>query len=403
MPQFTYKAKKGPHQIVEGVLEAADTDQAIRALGHLDLIPIEVQSKSEKKKVATANRKPVRRLPKKELLPFVRNLSNLIRGNVPILKALDLLAKQSRGLLGEAIAHLRDSVQDGLSLSQAMETTPGSFPSLWIAMIRGGESAGVLGEMLERLADHEEKAQDLRKKVRGALVYPLVLLLVGSGTVFVLLTTFMPRLVGVYERSQQALPLPTGIVLGVSQFLSSNWYWMMGAAALVFLLFRRTKGDAKKSRWDSISLKLPFFRSLILKSSFLHFTRTLSLLLSQGVPLVKGVVLATATVENSVLRGQLFGIEERLVRQGESLAAALKRAPSCPPMLIDFVSVGEESGNLSSSLMHIAVTYERDLDDLLKNFATLIEPLFILTIGSIIGFIVFAMLMPVFQMEVFTH
>jgi len=401
MPQFTYKAKKGPHEVIVGKLEATDKEQAIRTLDGLGLIPIQIYSKQELTHKVSLKPAAVGRLRQKEITPFVRNLANLIQGNVAILKALALLARQSKGALGETIIVLRDSVRDGLALSQAMGRLPGTFPPLWIAMVRGGESAGVLGKMLERLADHEEKAEDLRRKVRGALVYPLVLLVVGFGTVFVLLTYFMPRLVGVYEQNRQDLPLPTELVLGASQFLSSNWYWLIGFFIFVLALLKRMGGVSNKAWWDTILLKLPLVRGLTLKSSFLHFTRTLSLLLAQGVPLVKGVSLATATVNNSVLGGQLAGIEERLVRRGESLATALKRVPLCPVMMIDMISVGEESGSLSASLTHIANTYDRDLEALIKSLATLIEPLFILIIGSIIGFIVFAMLMPVFQMDVF--
>ncbi|MBI2981287.1 MAG: type II secretion system F family protein [Deltaproteobacteria bacterium] len=328
-------------------------------------------------------------------------MANLIKGNVPILRALSLLAKQSGGEMGGVVTALRNSVRDGLSFSQAMERHPKLFPPLWIAMVRGGESAGVLGTMLEELADHEEKGDDLRRKVQGALVYPLVVLAMGVTTVFVLLTYFMPRLIGVYEGNQQKLPLPTALVLGISQFLSANWYWLLGGALLIAALVRRLGAGSRQSWWDGTLLKLPFLRDLTLKSSLIHFSRTLGLLLAHGVPLVRGVSLAAATVDNSVLRGQMAGLEEGLVKRGESLAATLKKIPQCPTMAIDLISVGEESGGLATSLTHIANTYERDVEALLKAFATLIEPVLILAIGSVIGFIVFAMLMPVFQMDVF--
>lgn len=402
--EFEYKAKKGPHELVKGTIKVASESEVLDALGRLGLTPIQIQLQSGKKvqpPKPVTRRAAAGRLKKGELTLFIRNFSNLIKGNVPILKSLTLLANQSKGALGSTITFLQDSVKDGLALSQAMERLSGTFPPLWVAMVRGGESAGVLGEMLERLADHEEKAEDMRRKVRGALVYPLVLLCIGFLTVFVLLTYFMPRLVGVYETNKQALPLPTEIVMGLSGFLSAHWYWLVGAFVLTAALLKRMGGGSKKALWDSLSLKLVFFRGLILKSSLLHFTRTLSLLLSQGVPLVKAISLACATIDNQVLRKQFSGIDERLSQKGESLSTALKTVPLCPPMLTDLIAVGEESGSLSASLMHIANTYERDIEGMLKSFATLLEPLLILVIGSIIGFIVFAMLMPVFQMDVF--
>lgn len=398
MPQFAYRARKGPDEVIEGEVEATDESQAIRVLGSLGLVPVQIRSK-EGALERPPSGKTSGHLKKSHLTSFIRNLANLIRGNVPILKALNLLSRQSGGDLGQVVNHLKDSVRDGLSLSQAMERYSPAFPHLWIAMVRGGESSGALGEMLEKLAEHEEKGADLRRKVQGALVYPLVLLTVGVGTVLVLLTYFMPRLIGVYEGNQQPLPLPTTVVLEVSHFLSSNWYWLLGLLFLFVALLRKG-GALRKTWWDGISLKIPFVGALLLKRSLIYFTRTLGLLLMHGVPVVRGVGLAAATVENSVLGHQLEGLEEALVQRGESLSTGLRRVPKCPAMIVDIISVGEESGDLSASLSHIAITYERDLEALLKTFTTLLEPILILAIGFIIGFIVFAMLLPIFQMDV---
>lgn len=405
MTQFVYKAKRGPYEVIEGELEASDEDQAVKTLDGLGLVPVQIESKK------TIQGKIAPRVPRggpttygvkrNEITPFVRNLANLIRGNVPILKALGLLAKQSKGGFATIATDLRDSVRDGLSLSQAMERHPKAFSPLLVAMVKGGESAGVLGEMLEKLADHAEKEEDLRRKVRGALVYPLFVLTMGAATVFALLTYFLPRLIGVYVGSQQELPWPTEIVLGVSHFLSSHWYWLLGILFIVAAVIRRMEESSEQLWWDGLKIQIPLIGDLILKSCWIHFSRTLGLLLGHGVPLVKAVPLAAATVDNHILGSQLRTLEEDLVKRGASLASALKKVPQCPAMMVDLVAIGEESGNLSSTLSHISSTYEKNLEELLKTFTTLLEPVLILAIGLVVGFIVFAMLMPIFQMDVF--
>lgn len=400
MTTFIYKAKKGPREIVEGELEAPDETQAISALDQLGLVPMAIQVKSSvSQKTPRVSSSLPRGIKRREVNDFVRSLANLVKGNVPILKALSLLEKQALGKMKGVLTDLVNAVRQGSSLSEAMERQSHVFPRLLIGMVRGGESAGLLGEMLEKTADHEEKAEDLRKRIKGAMAYPFFVLAMGVGTIFILLVYFMPRLMETYVSNNQALPWPTEVTLSVGHFLSGNWYWLVGAFFLIYAFIRR-KGGSSEGPWDRIKLKLPFTKSLILKSTVVSFSRTLGLLLAHSVPLVKAVPLAAETVTNYIMARRLKAVQGNLVKHGSTLGAALKEVPDYPSMAVALVVVGEESGDLAQSLGHVASQYERDVELWLKTVTTLIEPVMILLIGGIIGFVVFAMLMPIFQMDV---
>ena len=399
--KYIYKAKKGPKEVVEGELEASSEAQALKLLDAQGLVPIRLKTGDGSGKSSVKKRADIV-VKRKEILLFMRNLANLLKGNVPVLRALVLLEGQARkGGMKNLTADLSASVRAGLTLSEAFEQNPRIFSPLLVNMVRGGESGGVLGEMMEKLALHQERNEEIRGKIWGALVYPVFILAMGSLTVFVLLTYFLPRLLGVYLSNQQDLPWPTAVVLGISHFLSGNWYWILGFALLTFAFVKRFFGQSSKKRFfDEIKLKIPFVRSLVIKSAVLNFSRTLGLLLEHGVPLFKAVPLSAATVDNEVIGNRFKEVEGDLVVKGASLAVALKKISYFPPMALDMVSVGEESGNLGKTLSYLSDTYEKEIEGLLKSSTTLIEPVLILAVGGIIGFIVFAMLLPVFQMDV---
>lgn len=409
MPTFVYKAKRGPREVVEGELESPDENQAIKILDGLGLVPVTIRVKqgmtpaktaqkntAQKKTATVAAPRGIRR---RQINDFTRSLANMIKGNVPIIKGLNLLEKQSTGALKGVVADLSDAVRQGASLSQAMERHPSVFPFLMVGMARGGEAAGLLGEMLEKTADHEEKAEEMRQKIRSAMAYPLFVLAMGAFSIFILLAYFMPRLMETYLSNHQALPWPTEVTLALGKFFAAYWYWILGVCVLLFAFIRRKAGSAE-GPWDAFKLQFPFFGALVLKSSVASFNRTLGLLVGHGVPLVKGVPLAAETVANRVMRDRLKAIEDSLVKRGISLGAGLQEVPDYPPTAVALTIVGEESGNLAASLDHIATQYERDVEIWLKTFSTLVEPIMIFVVGGIIGFIVFAMLMPIFQMDV---
>lgn len=399
MSTFVYKAKRGPREVVEGELEAADANQAIAELDGLGLTPITIHPKGESTGKAAPRISTPRGIRKRHVNNFVRSLANLVKAKVPILKALKLLEGQSPREMKAVAADLAGQVAQGASLSQAMERHGGVFPRLLIGMVRGGEASGLLGEMLEKTAEHEEKSEDLRRRIRGAMAYPLFVLTMGGATIFILMVYFMPRLMETYLSNKQELPWPTEVTLAVSGFLSGNWYWILGVIILFYALAIR-KGGSSQGPWDALNLQLPFIKSLVLKNSAVSFSRTLGLLLAHGVPLVKGVPLAAETVGNRVMGNRLKAIEEKLVRRGSSLGAALKEVPGYPSMAASLVTIGEESGHLAATLDQVALQYEKDVEGWLKVSTTLVEPVMILLVGGVIGFVVFAMLMPIFQMDV---
>ena len=398
MPTFVYKARKGPHELVEGKLDSPDKSRAIRALDGLGLVPISIYSEQELPGKTAQRPLSTRGVRKQYVNNFIRSLANLVKGNVPILKALNLLEKQFPAGMKEIVSDLANAVRQGASLSQAMERYPNVFPRFLIGMVRSGESAGLLGEMLEKTADNEERSEDMRRKIRGAMAYPLFVLGLGFVTIFVLLAYFMPRLMEAFYSNQQKLPWPTEMTLSIGRLLSENWYWILGLVVLLFA-FAHRRGKTH-GLWDPIMLKFPFIRSLVLKSSIASFSRTLGLLVAHGVPVAKGVSLAAETVSNRVMKDRLKAVEDKLVKRGFSLGNALREVPDFPPMTVMMVAVGEESGNIATTLNHVAGQYEKEVETWLRTSTTLIEPVMILLVGGIIGFIVFSMLMPIFQMDV---
>lgn len=396
MLTFTYKAKRGADQVVTGELIAANQDQAIQILEKRGLVPVRIQV--DERRTAGAKRF-VGTVKRKDSFFFLRNLATLMKGKVPLLKGISLLERRASGPMKPILADLEESIQKGLSLSQALEGYRKVFPPLLVQMVRGGESGGVLAEILERLVTHEEKTEDFRKKVRGALAYPLFVLGMGVITLFVLLTYFMPRLLQTYVETRQDLPWPTELVQGISQFSSAYGLWIVGFLVVVFIFIQRS-GAASEEWLDRLKLRLPLIRSLVIKRSVMNFARTLSLLLEHGVPLVSAVPLAANTMQNRVLITPFKQVETDLVAQGASLTGALKKVFFFPPMALDLISVGEESGHLALSLKHLADTLEKEVEEVLKIFTNLLEPILILFVGSAVGFIVTAMLLPIFDMEV---
>lgn len=409
MPKYIYKAKKGPHEVVEGEIDALSESHAMKVLDGQGLVPVQLclrltedAGKSPARPARDVRRTAVKR---SDIIIFTRSLAELLRGNIPLLRALTLLKSQARKpSMKKLTEDLVASVQDGFSLSQAFEQHPGVFSPLLINMVRGGETGGVLGEMMEKLALYQEKSEEIRKKIIGALVYPMFVLFVGMLTVFVLLTYFLPRLLGVYLSNQQALPWPTAMVLAISDFLSGNWYWIAGFVVLVFAFAKRMGTSPSRGRLvDELKLKIPFMNVIVVKNAVLNFSRTLGLLLQHGVPVFKGVPLAAATVGNVVIGDMLKGAEGDILTKGASLAAALRKITYFPPTALDMISVGEESGNLGKMLISLSDTCEKEIDRSLKAVTTLIEPVLILAIGGVVGFIVLAMLLPVFQMDTFVQ
>lgn len=402
MPTYTYKAKKGPEEIIEGRIEAVTQDDAVEQLNRIGLTPVSVAELNRAEKKQRFARVETGRITVSDIDMFTRQLSSLIKAGIPVLKSLTLISQQvENGSLARVVTDMERGIKDGKMLSEALAQYPRLFNSLYINMVKAGEKSGTLDEVLQNLTDYRQKEEDIRQKIQAALAYPLLILVVGIGTVIIMLTFFLPKLTGLFRDMNQALPFSTRLLIGISAFMSENWHWLILFFIFAIAVFTRGKlGSRKKIIFDAVKLHLPVINKFVMDAEIARFARTLALLLKNGIPVFEGLELATEVLDNEVLKSNLKTARNELITQGTQLSGSLRGIKVFPLFAVNMIAVGEEGGKLPHSLNTIADSYDRQTDQAIKLMTSLLEPLLILVIGSIVGFIVFAMLLPVFNMGI---
>lgn len=397
MPVFAYKAKKGPGQTVDGRIEADSQVAALARLDALGLSPILLEPATGA--VQSDGRRPIRRIAARDVTVFTRQLAGLLRAGVPILRALLTIQQQSGNAAFRAVLDaIVSAVQDGRMLSETLAGYPALFPELYVNMVRAGESAGMLDEMLLRLAEARERDDELRGKVVAAVAYPALVLAIGALSVFVILAFFMPRIAHLFDGLHVTLPLATRLVLALSGVLAQGWGWLVAACLIAGLVaYRVLRSPAGRLALDAAILRLPIAGRFALDTDLVRFSRTLALLISAGIPIERALALSEKTLLNRQLRQAVAAVERDTVQRGASLADGFRRRPEFPAFLTNMMAVGEEGGRLDESLLEAASFYQRELDRDLRLMTTLMEPALILLVGLVVGFIIFAMLLPIFQ------
>lgn len=401
MPKFKYKAKRGPDTGVEGELTAETYNSAVAKLDAMGLSPIWVREEGhEDYNAPVSGLANVRGVKQKDVTVFTRQLASLVKSGVPILKALNTISNQSANpAMRRLVEYIEQTVRDGNMLSDALRKYPTLFPEIYVNMVYSGESAGLLDKMLFRLALAREHEEEVRRKVQAAMAYPTLVIVVGVVTVFVLLTFFMPKIVVLFKDLKN-LPLPTRMLMAVSDILSKAWYWVVGAVVFTSLLFKRAAAN-ERGRFiiDSMKLNIPFIGSFILKRDISRFARTMALLIDAGINVDKAIKLSAGTLFNTVIRKEIMNAAEMTITQGMPFSTALRHIKFLPPLVANMSAVGEEGGKLDEALDEIASFYEAEIDQQSKIATSLIEPILILVVGLIVGFIVTAMLMPIFKLS----
>ena len=399
MPTFAYKAKNGPGKTVEGELLAESSAAAVAALEAMGCSPIWVGERRADGQ-AGAGRQRLRRISRRDVTLFTRQLASLIKSGVPILRSLSTIGEQTEnGRFRQVVQDVEHAIRDGTMLSGALVKYPKLFPPLYVNMVRAGESAGALDTTLARLADARERDEETRRKVQAAVAYPLLIVTVGIVTVFVLLAFFLPRVVSLFK-DYHDLPWATRALMGLSRFCSENWLWLLIGVALLAVVAKRVASLEKGRAWlDGRKLRLPLVSQFILESEIARFARTLSLLIEAGIPIDKALALSGDTLHNSILRREVEVIRQNTVVQGVALSAGIKKSRFFPTMVANMMAVGEEAGRLDESLDEIASYYERDVEQQTRLATSLLEPALILVVGGIVGFIVAAMLLPIFRIS----
>ncbi len=399
MARFEYLVKDQEGKNLTGIQEAADVNTLIASLRQQGYLIIRIaEAKSTFSMFAAKNQtgKKRGRIKSDELVVFSRQLATMVEAGVPLVQSLNILAEQSEShSMQRVIESLHDDVEGGKSLSEALEKHKKVFSTLFISMIRAGESSGSLQEILDRLASYIEKTNALQKKIKAALVYPSVVAFMAFGITYGMLTFVIPKFAGIFTSLNAELPLPTRVLINLSDFLRNNVVWVLGGltgSAVLFFRFVNTKGG--RFWFDSQKLKMPIFGPLFMKVAVSKFSRTLSTLLKSGVPILAALDIVAKTAGNARIEKVID--EVRLsIREGETVAAPLMKKRIFPPMVVRMVAVGEETGELDKMLTKIADFYDVQVDTAVEGLTSLIEPLVIAFLGSVIGGIVIALFLPI--------
>lgn len=403
MQKFLYKAKDGRKQVMQGILEAETERGALSKLSQMGYFPLSIQKEEAgpQRQASSRSFSIFTGIRRRDITFFTRQLSDLLEAGLTLMRALNVIQDQTENprlqeILGDIVSHVRD----GKSFSDALAVYPKVFPPIYVSMVRSGEVGGILGGVLSRLADFSEKEEELQGKVRAAMAYPALICLVGMGTVAVLLIFVVPKLVLLFQDVGQVLPLPTQILIAVSNGVAKYWWVALLIAALGgFLGRRQSLPQGARLAIDRIKLRFPVWGSLIKKVEIARFARSLATLLSHGVPILQAMQSVYQATGNEMLKGELQKIGDQL-RGGTTLSQGMRLSRIFPNLVINMVSVGEEAGSLDRSLIKIADTYEREADRAMKMMTALVEPVMILVMGSVVGFIVVSMLLPIFQIDI---
>ena len=336
----------------------------------------------------------------RDLSNFTRQLSNLLDSGLPILNALGILMEQSENPhLKHTLGLIRDDVKDGVTYSAALTKHPKIFSTLYVNMVASGEVSGSLEDVLRRLSDFLERDEETRSKIRASLAYPGLMAFVGFVTIFILLSFVAPRLTGIFVDLGQMLPLPTRMLIGISSLFARFWLFIIIAIAAMAVAFNRWANTKEgKATFDSLKLKIPLVGSFIQKAEIARLARTLGTLIANGVSIVQALRVCASIIDNNVIKEELIRASKEVV-EGAALSKSIKKGKYFPSMVINMIAVGEESGSMERALFKVADAYDSEIDRAIKAITSMLEPGLILFMGLIIGFIVIAMLLPIFQLN----
>ena len=404
MPVYEYTALDRTGKNVTGIIDADSTLAARQKLRASGKYPVQVQETTTRAKSerAVGFSLPTffNRVTPDDIHALTRQLSTLLNAGIPLIGALDALMEQSTSPpLKRIIAQIKESVNEGNSLTHSLAKHPKLFSNIYINMVRAGEASGSLDVVLDRLAEFGEHQQALKGRFQAALVYPIFMAIIGSGVLFFLLSFVVPNLTRVFTEMNQVLPLPTTILIWFSGFMRIYWWAiLLVMVAIVLGIKKFIKSPKGRYIWDKLKLRLPVIGQINRKIALSRFGRTLGSLLQSGVPLIASLQIVRNIV-NNVLIGDVIDEAMEDIQAGKSLNLALSRSIWFPPVFRQMVSVGEQSGDLEGMLHKIADAYEREIETRITGMTALIEPIMILLMAVVVGFIVISILLPIFEMN----
>ena len=388
---FAYKAKESNGRVVEGEVEAGDRKSAIARLREQKLSVVAIAETKKKKKKG--------KVTSHDIVIFSRQLSTLVSSGVPIVQGLNILESQAESpAFGFVIGAIKTDIEGGLSISEAMRRHPKVFSELYVSMIKAGETGGILDTILERLSSYLESAELLKAKVKSAMMYPMV---VGGAAMLItvfLIVFVIPIFKDIFMGFGAELPFMTRLIIGASDFMRAYIIYVaiaLGGAGYALKKYVKTEQGSRKV--DDIALKLPVFGILLKKVAIAKFSRTLGTLIKSGVPILQGLETVAKTAGNKVIEEVIFKARDS-IKEGGRLAEPLKKSNIFPAMVVQMIGVGEETGSLDNMLVKIADFYDQEVDTAVKGLTSMLEPIIMIVMGVVIGFIVIAMFMPMFEM-----
>ena len=394
MPVFEYTARNASTgQILKGTLNVASRDDVLKHIKQQKMIVVNVR---EQPKSVLSRPKAIKT---RDLVIFTRQFATMINAGLPLVQSLDILAKQTENkALADVTRQVVFDVESGHTLADAFSKHPKAFPELYVNMVAAGEAGGILDTILLRLAGFLEKSDALMRKVKGAMVYPGVIMSVAAIAVAVLLIFVIPTFQKMFASVGMELPLPTRIVIGMSDFLINYWWALIliiaGAVWAVRTYYKTSDGQL---RIDQLLLNAPVLGDLLRKSAVSRFTRTLGTLISSGVSILDGLEITAKTAGNRVIHDAVMA-SRNSIAGGETIAAPLEKSKVFPPMVISMIAVGEQTGGLDEMLSKIADFYDEEVDVAVSALLSLMEPMMIVFLGVIVGGMVVAMYLPIFDM-----
>jgi len=397
MPNFNYTALDDRGKKISGSYNTSSISDVIGMLKNKKYIPVDIKQKGIKKDISILD--SFSRIKIKDLAVFCRQFQVMLSAGVAIVNSLDILQAQTDNKkFKEVILDLHEQIQKGSTFSEALEQHTDVFPEIMTSMVEAGEVSGNLDVIMERLSIHFEKEFKINNKIKSAMVYPVILTVVIIAVVSFLLIFVMPTFISMFEGSGVPLPAPTIALLNISKFLRTRWYIVVGIIGLILFVYNRlSKEQNIRIKKDKLKLKIPVVKNVQIKVASARFTRTLSTLLGSGVELMKSMEIVSKVTGNEYISNILIEVKEDL-RKGGTLSEPLSRYGIFPPMIPAMVNIGEESGAIEEVLDKTANFYDEEVDTAIQKLTTMVEPVMIIVMSVIVGFIVIAMMLPIFDM-----
>lgn len=403
MPVYEYKALDSAGKNIKGIIDAENEAQAKSKLRSGGRYPVAIKlgkghSQAVDKKSGSVGF--FERIKAEEIHVMTRQLATLVGAGIPLVQSLSSLVDQTANpALKRVLAQVRENVTEGTTLTRALSDHPKLFSTIYVNMVRAGEASGSLDVVLERLADFGEKQQALQSRLQAALIYPVFMAIIGSAILFVLITYVVPNITQVFTEMGRVLPWPTRFLIDLSGFLKQFWWVVIAMGALlVFGLKYYISLPVGRSRWDLLKLRMPVVGPVVRKVLLARFASTLGSLLKSSVGLMTSMQIVKTLIDNAQVVAVLDEAMQH-IEKGKSMTVALSNSPWFPPMFVQMIAVGEQSGNLEGMLEKVSSSYEREVETAILGMTSLIEPIMIVCMGAAVGFVVLSILLPIFEMN----